>query len=150
MRSLTWVLTGQILPTLAKLSKLEKLNLRQNAFGGKIPEEIGDLRRLNKLDLCHNQFTGPLTKELGQLTELIELRLHCNQFSGEIHFTLALLTARGSPAWMVANWRCLMFVTPGTLPAEALGALTKLMYLRLHNNAFEGNVTISFSSCTVY
>jgi Leucine-rich repeat (LRR) protein len=66
------------------LSKLEKLNLRQNAFEGKIPEEIGDLKRLSKLDLCHNHFTGSLAKELGQLTELTELRLHCNQFSGEI------------------------------------------------------------------
>ena len=72
-------LTGSIPAEIRFLSKLEVLDLSNNAMAG-LPAEIGQLTRLKTLDLSNNQLTG-LPLELGQLTNLETLDLRGNKYS---------------------------------------------------------------------
>ncbi|XP_022721743.1 receptor-like protein 12 [Durio zibethinus] len=68
------------------------LDLSNNSFRGKIPEEIQNLKSLIVLNLSHNGFLGPIPLALGNLTELESLDLSQNKLSGKIPLQLTSLT----------------------------------------------------------
>ncbi|KAK6144857.1 hypothetical protein DH2020_021677 [Rehmannia glutinosa] len=72
------------------------LDLSNNRFYGKIPDEIGELKSLVVLNLSRNGFDGKIPSSLGNLVELESLDLSKNKFSGTIPQTLTGLTFMSS------------------------------------------------------
>ncbi|XP_022722831.1 receptor-like protein 12 [Durio zibethinus] len=68
------------------------LDLSNNSFHGRIPEEIQNLKSLKALNFSYNSFLGPIPSALGNLTELESLDLSQNNLSGKIPPQLASLT----------------------------------------------------------
>ncbi|KAI3811850.1 hypothetical protein L1987_21582 [Smallanthus sonchifolius] len=99
-------LTGSIPPSLSKMPNLEKINLGHNHIDGVIPNEFANLSKLQILDLSNNaikgslpsfsssnlsvlildsnRLNGPIPDTIGNLSSLTQLRLSHNNFSGEI------------------------------------------------------------------
>ena len=75
-------LLGEIPAELGSLSRLEILDLNQNALAGEIPAELGSLSNLEILDLSGNGF-GEIPPELGSLPNLEILDLSHNALTGE-------------------------------------------------------------------
>ncbi|PKA66665.1 putative inactive receptor kinase [Apostasia shenzhenica] len=78
-------LRGRILPkTLARLSALQVLSLRSNAFVGTLPSDLADLSNLTALHLQDNSLSGSLPLSFSNLTRLAFLNLAENSLSGHI------------------------------------------------------------------
>lgn len=76
---------GPILPdTLARLSALQILSLRLNAFTGPLPSDLANLSALAVLHLQNNRFSGHIPAFLSNLTRLSTLNLAGNNLTGEI------------------------------------------------------------------
>nr|XP_016471086.1 PREDICTED: somatic embryogenesis receptor kinase 2-like isoform X2 [Nicotiana tabacum] len=63
-------LTGQLVPQLGQLQKLQYLELYSNNISGRIPNELGNLTELVSLDLYLNNLNGPIPDTLGKLQKL--------------------------------------------------------------------------------
>ncbi|KAJ4711471.1 Leucine-rich repeat receptor-like protein kinase family [Melia azedarach] len=77
-------LSGNLVPELGKLERLQYLELYMNNLVGPIPKELGGLKSLISLDLYHNNLTGPIPPSLSKLSNLKFLRLNGNRLSGRI------------------------------------------------------------------
>ncbi|KAK1426943.1 hypothetical protein QVD17_15624 [Tagetes erecta] len=99
-------LTGSIPTSLSKMHNLEKINLGHNHIDGVIPNEFANLSKLQILDLSNNaikgglplfsssnlsvlmldsnRLSGSIPDTIGNLSSLTQLRLSHNNFSGEI------------------------------------------------------------------
>ena len=77
-------LIGEIPAELGSLSRLEILDLNQNALAGEIPAELGSLSNLTELYLSGNGLSGEIPAELGSLSNLTQLWLGQNALTGEI------------------------------------------------------------------
>ncbi len=121
-----------LLPRIAELTALERLELVNNGLTGAIPGVWEALSRLRWLDLSGNQLTGTIPAELGQLEHLGRLHLANNQLTGTIPAELGQLEHLGS--LHLANNQL-----TGTIPA-ALGQLEHLRELYLHNNQLTGTI----------
>ncbi|KAF8400028.1 hypothetical protein HHK36_015902 [Tetracentron sinense] len=53
-------LSGNLVPELGRLERLQYLELYRNNLVGPIPKELGGLKSLLSLDLYHNNLTGPI------------------------------------------------------------------------------------------
>ncbi|KAL7171836.1 hypothetical protein ACSBR2_036486 [Camellia fascicularis] len=84
-------LSGNLVPELGKLERLQYLELYMNKLVGPIPEELGGLKSLVSLDLYHNNLTGPIPPSLSKLSNLRFLRLNSNRLTGRIPRQLAKL-----------------------------------------------------------
>ncbi|KAL9162327.1 hypothetical protein ABFS82_07G083100 [Erythranthe guttata] len=108
-------LIGSLSPHIGNLSFLREINLQNNSFNGRIPQEIGLLRRLKimpenitqwrnlvYLNLIDNNLSGAIPSELhfleklealglGNLTSMIQLSLRSCDLNGEIPESLAQL-----------------------------------------------------------
>ena len=65
-----------------KLTKLEVLQLHQNALTGTIAPELGALTRLRFVGLDKNELTGTVPPTLAKLTNVDELLLQHNHLVG--------------------------------------------------------------------
>ena len=75
------------------MTALRKLNLRDNALSGSIPDELGELAALRELVLNGNALSGSIpAMRWGQLGELRYLWLNTNALSGSIPAELGSLT----------------------------------------------------------
>lgn len=77
-------LSGNIVPELGKLERLQYLELYMNNLMGSIPSELGQLKNLVSLDLYHNSLTGSIPPSLSNLSNLKFLRLNGNKLTGRI------------------------------------------------------------------
>nr|ADO86982.1 SERK3A [Nicotiana benthamiana] len=84
-------LTGQLVPQLGQLQKLQYLELYSNNISGRIPNELGNLTELVSLDLYLNNLNGPIPDTLGKLQKLRFLRLNNNSLSGRIPMSLTTI-----------------------------------------------------------
>ncbi|CAG7887120.1 hypothetical protein BRARA_A01103 [Brassica rapa] len=76
---------GTLSPEIHKLSRLEVLNISNNAFEGELkPLEFSQMSQLATLDAYNNNFKGSLPLSLTKLTKLGYLNLGGNYFNGEI------------------------------------------------------------------
>ncbi|KAI4305452.1 hypothetical protein L6164_028817 [Bauhinia variegata] len=57
-------LTGEIDPSISKLTMLEKLDLSNNSLNGEVPDFLSQLEFLTSLNLENNNLTGPIPAEL--------------------------------------------------------------------------------------
>ncbi|XP_059297100.1 BRASSINOSTEROID INSENSITIVE 1-associated receptor kinase 1-like isoform X2 [Lycium ferocissimum] len=86
-------LSGQLVPQLGQLQKLQYLELYSNNISGRIPNELGNLTELVSLDLYLNNLIGPIPASLGKLQKLRFLRLNNNSLSGGIPMSLTTIGA---------------------------------------------------------
>ncbi|KAI3976095.1 hypothetical protein MKX01_016778 [Papaver californicum] len=79
------MLSGNLVPELAKLEHLQYLELYRNKLMGTIPKELGNgLKNLVSLDLYQNNLTGSIPTTLSKLSHLRFLRLNGNRLTGRI------------------------------------------------------------------
>ncbi|XP_028555301.1 probable inactive receptor kinase At4g23740 isoform X2 [Dendrobium catenatum] len=69
---------------LTRLSALQILSLRFNAFDGSLPSDLANLSSLTALHLQNNHFSGNIPPLISNLTRLVALNLAGNSLSGEI------------------------------------------------------------------
>ncbi|TYG78052.1 hypothetical protein ES288_D02G026300v1 [Gossypium darwinii] len=74
------------------LTTLTCLDLSNNSFHGRIPEEIQMLRSLKVLNLSYNSFSGEIPVAVQNLKDLESLDLSQNELSGKIPPQLTTLT----------------------------------------------------------
>jgi len=72
------------LTALAKLDELVYLDLSDNLFSGKIPDELYGMTKLQSLVLSSNRISGHLSNKMGRLTNLRHLDLSANDLSGSL------------------------------------------------------------------
>ncbi|KAM7464778.1 hypothetical protein LguiA_032899 [Lonicera macranthoides] len=77
-------LSGNLVPELGKLERLQYLEVYMNNLVGPIPAQLGGLKSLVTLDLYHNNLTGPIPSSLSTLSNLRFLRLNNNRLTGKI------------------------------------------------------------------
>ncbi|XP_077224839.1 LRR receptor-like serine/threonine-protein kinase EFR [Tasmannia lanceolata] len=77
-------LAGPMSPSIANLTFLMKLNLRNNHLHGEIPQEIGRLTRLHTLNLSMNSFQGEIPINFTHCTRLKTIDLNHNKLVGKI------------------------------------------------------------------
>ncbi|KAJ9186120.1 hypothetical protein P3X46_005657 [Hevea brasiliensis] len=77
-------LSGNLVPELGKLKRLQYLELYMNKLVGPVPKELGNLKSLVSLDLYHNNLTGFIPATLSKLSNLKFLRLNDNRLTGRI------------------------------------------------------------------
>jgi Leucine-rich repeat (LRR) protein len=75
---------GRIPEEIGQLLSLDVVNLSQNSLTGPIPSELVNLHQLQLLDLSSNQLSGHIPQELTSLTFLSQLNLSYNNLVGEI------------------------------------------------------------------
>ncbi|MBA0662885.1 hypothetical protein Goklo_006951 [Gossypium klotzschianum] len=68
------------------------IDLSNNQFCGKIPEEVGKLVYLKMLNFSHNNFIGPIPASFGNLVALESLDLSSNKLGGRIPSEMTNLT----------------------------------------------------------
>ncbi|KAJ7972603.1 putative Receptor protein kinase [Quillaja saponaria] len=125
--------SGEISPSLvSNWTELDSLQLQNNKFTGKIPEEIGLLTKLNYFYLRNNHFSGPIPRDIGNLKELMSLDLSGNQLSGPIPPTM----------WSLPNIKEISLFNnklTGTIPME-IGNLTALEVFVVDTNQLYGQL----------
>ncbi|KAI9115862.1 hypothetical protein K1719_012792 [Acacia pycnantha] len=119
--------------SLENCSKLEKLSLANNKFGGLLSNSVGNLStKLTHLFLGNNKMYGVVPGNLGKFTNLIILDLQFNKFSGSIPTSfgnlhkLQVLTFEGNQF-------------SGEIPIS-LRNLSQLYLLILSGNMLEGKI----------
>ncbi|XVE84710.1 hypothetical protein DITRI_Ditri17bG0035200 [Diplodiscus trichospermus] len=75
---------GRIPEEIQNLTSLKVLNLSQNSFSGPIPLALENLKNLESLDLSQNKLSGTIPPQLTSLTFLAALNLSYNQLEGSI------------------------------------------------------------------
>ncbi|XP_021299143.1 receptor-like protein 12 isoform X2 [Herrania umbratica] len=75
---------GRIPDEIQSLTSLIVLNLSQNSFSGQIPLALENLKELESLDLSHNKLSGKIPPQLTSLTFLSALDLSYNNLEGSI------------------------------------------------------------------
>ncbi|KAL5979042.1 hypothetical protein ACLOJK_018939 [Asimina triloba] len=63
-------LSGNLVPELGRLERLQYMELYRNNLVGNIPKELGGLKSLLSLDLYNNNLTGPIPPSLSRLSSL--------------------------------------------------------------------------------
>ncbi|XP_047268887.1 DNA damage-repair/toleration protein DRT100-like [Capsicum annuum] len=116
-------LTGNILPEIGKLRRLQGLLIRNSKLRGHIAEAVCHLSNLVKLDMDRNELTGVIPECLGNLSMMQHLYLGCNKFSSKLPLSL----------WKM---KCLLFINvsrnsiEGEIP-ENIGELKAIVDLDL-------------------
>ncbi|KAK2993597.1 hypothetical protein RJ640_030904 [Escallonia rubra] len=77
-------LSGNLVPELGKLERLQYLELYMNSLVGSVPAELGGLKSLVSLDLYHNNLTGTIPPSLSKLSNLRFLDVSNNDLCGTI------------------------------------------------------------------
>ncbi|KAE8668229.1 putative leucine-rich repeat receptor-like protein kinase [Hibiscus syriacus] len=77
-------LSGPV-PDVSNLNALKLLFLSHNEFTGEFPASVTSLFRLYRLDLSFNNFTGEIPVTINRLTHLLTLRVEENRFSGPVY-----------------------------------------------------------------
>ncbi|KAL5537830.1 hypothetical protein UlMin_046034 [Ulmus minor] len=121
------------LTSLANCSKLERLVLARNNFGGAFPDSIGNLTtQLQELYLGENHIHGSIPLSLENLFNLNRLVIDSNLLTGDIPECLGKF---GKMQLLSLTRNRLS----GKIPSS-LGNLTQLFYLDLSENKLEGSI----------
>ncbi|KAL5173724.1 Receptor-like protein EIX2 [Glycine soja] len=152
---------GPIPGGIRNLTLLQNLDLSENSFSSSIPDCLYGLHRLKSLDLSSSNLHGTISDALENLTSLVELDLSYNQLEGTIPTSLGNLTSlveldlshnqlEGTIPTFLGNLRNLREINLKYLylsfnkfsgnPFESLGSLSKLSYLYIDGNNFQGVV----------
>ncbi|KHN11185.1 LRR receptor-like serine/threonine-protein kinase GSO1 [Glycine soja] len=128
---------GPIPGGIRNLTLLQNLDLSFNSFSSSIPDCLYGLHRLKLLNLGDNNLHGTISDALGNLTSLVELDLSGNQLEGTIPTFLGNL--RNLREIDLTFLYLSMNKFSGN-PFESLGSLSKLSFLHIDGNNFQGVV----------
>ncbi|KAL8515666.1 hypothetical protein ACS0TY_014372 [Phlomoides rotata] len=87
-------LTGQIPPSITKLTNLKSLDLSWNHLSGHLPSFLSKLKKLTYLDLSFNKFSGPIPPSFSLFRTLEALHLDRNMLTGNIPESLGKFTGK--------------------------------------------------------
>ncbi|XP_028056152.1 receptor-like protein 7 [Camellia sinensis] len=118
--------------TLANLSSLTSLILRNCGLYGQFPIDIFHLNKLQVLSVRDNQNLTGYLPEFNQSIPLKELRLASSNFSGNLPYSIGNLNSL-----IVLDFTECEF--SGSIPAS-IGNLTELTHVRLKSNKFTGQI----------
>uniref|UniRef100_A0A2N9FNL4 Leucine-rich repeat-containing N-terminal plant-type domain-containing protein n=1 Tax=Fagus sylvatica TaxID=28930 RepID=A0A2N9FNL4_FAGSY len=150
-------LTGQITSTHWKdLPNLVNLDLRSNSLEGSIPVSLFSLPSLQKLQLSNNQFSGRLNHSSVSSYSLDTLDLSSNNLEGSIPTSVFELrvTSKGLDIELVKILTIFTSIDvscnnlEGQIP-EKLGELKSLYGLNLSHNAITGQIPPALGNLTM-
>ena len=155
--SLTAISSPNVIPTVTRPRRLERLLLNDNRFTGIIPARITYHTSLKRLRLSNNDLHGPIPSSIASLARLTDLRLNDNSLTGPAPQGLQRLT---SLRYLHLQNNCLTGQDPGPAVTRAilaadLAALAEYLSLfttvpeipistpdvRTGNNLFDGAAT---------
>ncbi|XP_030929087.1 putative receptor-like protein kinase At3g47110 [Quercus lobata] len=125
-------LGGSMSPAIGNLSFLRFINLQNNSFYGKIPQEFGHLFRLQRLYLNNNTLGGEIPSNLSICSNLRSIRLYVNKLTGKIPEELGSLMRLQRLEISTNN-------LAGGIP-PSLGNLSSLKYFFVGGNNLVGNI----------
>ncbi|KAI8831844.1 hypothetical protein BC829DRAFT_449236 [Chytridium lagenaria] len=121
-----------ILPPIANLTSLARIDLKGNSFLGPIPKEIALLQRLEYLDLSSNSLVGAIPTEIWSIKGLKFLDVSGNRLNGTIPSEVSNLVSAESLNLSQNNFS-------GALPSS-LGSIADLALLDVSSNQFTGTL----------
>nr|KYP37653.1 DNA-damage-repair/toleration protein DRT100 family [Cajanus cajan] len=139
-------LSGNNFEGIQNLSLLQNLGLFSNSFSSSIPNGLYSLRHLKFLNLQRNNLNGSISNALGNLTSLVRLDLSNNQLEGKLPTSLGNLIDEIGVFKNIVRLDFSNNSIGGSLPRlfgnpfESLKSLSKLSYLEIRDNHFEGVV----------
>lgn len=135
-------LTGEFPRVLYNCSKLIELEFAQNAFVGKLPDDIDRLSsQLKDVDFGANNFTGDIPPAIGNLSELRFLYLYQNLFNGSIPAEI------GNLSHLLTLGLAYNKFTPQEIPPE-FGKLSNLTDLWMPQTNLIGKFPVSLVNLT--
>ncbi|KEH25870.1 LRR receptor-like kinase [Medicago truncatula] len=130
----------EFLKYLTNCSKLHKLSISYNNFGGHLPNSIGNLStELIQLYMGDNQISGKIPAEFGRLIGLILLTMESNCLEGIIPTTFG----KFQKMQVLYLWKNKL---SGDIP-PFIGNLSQLFKLELDHNMFQGSIPPSIGNC---
>ncbi|KAI4351401.1 hypothetical protein L6164_005770 [Bauhinia variegata] len=126
-------LTGYMAPELGNFSYLTELDLSNNNFHGKIPNDLRGLHRLKLLNLSYNGLSGDIPPWIGDLSELQYLGLQSSSFAGSIPIEVGQLH-------QLKTSDIAMNELSGRIPVEVFN-ISSLEVLILASNSFSGEIS---------
>ncbi|XP_050126912.1 probable LRR receptor-like serine/threonine-protein kinase At3g47570 isoform X1 [Malus sylvestris] len=125
---------------LSNATKLKRLNLNMNNFGGILPQCIANLSAsLQVFYASDNKLVGSIPNGIGNLVNLESLYLSMNQFSGEIPSDLGKLQNLYLLDLAINS-------LSGEIPSS-FGNLSRLTKLYFDQNKLQGNLPLSLAEC---
>ncbi|XP_057513897.1 probable LRR receptor-like serine/threonine-protein kinase At3g47570 [Actinidia eriantha] len=126
--------------TLVNCSELVELYIRNNSFGGVLPNSIANFStQLQHLIVGGNQISGNIPVDIGNLVSLNALHMSTNQLTGSIPASIGKLHKLQRVAFARNK-------LSGEIPSS-IGNLTLLKQLWLLENNLQGNIPTSFGNC---
>ena len=150
--SLTAISSPNVIPTVTRPQRLERLLLNDNRFTGTIPQRITYHTSLKKLRLNNNDLHGPIPASIASLRQLFDLRLNDNNLTGPtpqglerlrilryLHLQNNCLTGQDPAPTLKAGLAEVRtaLLNSGTTPSELGGTPD----IRTGNNLFDGAAT---------
>ena len=133
LTKVTWLdlqwngLSGPIPTELANMASLDSLVLPANLLSGEIPPGLSELRNLSVLNLGNNDLTGQIPTSLGNAERLDIISLEANSLSGRIPESFADL----EPVWLDVDFNADL---TGSLP-QALAGVSRTSHLGIHGTS---------------
>jgi Leucine-rich repeat (LRR) protein len=140
-------LLGDIPACLSKMTNLEKINIRGNAFTGKIPSDINNLKKLKSLFIDKSQFIGSVEGLSGTFPESIW------ELENLDYIFLRNISSDGTLSPKIANLKKLTSITiidcglTGEIPKE-LYNMEKLRSLSIYQNKLTGIIAPEIGNLT--
>ncbi|XP_027925463.1 receptor-like protein EIX2 [Vigna unguiculata] len=138
-------LQGNIYDALGNVTFLVTLDLSYNQLEGPIPTSLGKVTSLIELDLSQNKLKGSIPTSLGKLNSLVRLDLSYNILSSNLTLDYCGNKGDGEHLKSLGEFSSLraLILSSNQLsgnPFESLKSLSKLSYLDIGDNHFEGVV----------
>ncbi|XP_023644310.1 receptor-like protein 12 [Capsella rubella] len=154
-------LIGKIPSSLGNLSRLSDLKLGFNQLVGEVPASIGNLNELRVISLERNSLSGSIPNSFTNLTRLSEFSIYYNNFTSlpsDMSGFHNLVTFSVSANSLVGPFPKSLFSIPslelvymdrnqftGPIQFENTSSSSKLQYLLLSHNRFDGSIPESIS-----
>jgi Leucine-rich repeat (LRR) protein len=125
-------LWGEIPPSIAELSQLERIEFISNQLSGFLPPSLGNLTNLRTLYVAGNKIGGSIPSTIGNLPLLETLSLASNNLTGSIPSQIGSL----SNVKIIDLGNNLL---TGSIPVQT-GTMTGLQWLVLSSNQLTGHI----------
>ncbi|CAB9516380.1 serine threonine-protein kinase BRI1-like [Seminavis robusta] len=134
------MLSGSIPESYGQLTGLTNFYASSNRLVGSFPAWLVDLGQLENINLSHNYFTGMLPSSIGTMESIIGIAIDNNLFDGGIQdaFDTSMINGlRNLEQFYIENNQF-----TGALGPNFMKNLTKLEYLDISDNYFNGTVDV--------
>ncbi|XP_062081262.1 receptor-like protein 7 [Humulus lupulus] len=128
-------LYGEFLQNIFHLPNIQVIDVSSNQnLNGILPYSIGDLKFLSVLDLSNCNFSGTIPSSVKNMSHLSSLDLSFNNFDGQLPPTLLIM-----PSLQSLSLSFNQFTSPLTIPSSVKN-MSRLPSLDLSHNNFDGQL----------